>query len=385
MSRPRHQDTIAIAEAALEQITARNQPADPRSYALWYKFATGNSGLLCAAVNSRLARGGTLDAKDIDELHSAHISPTDASAKVNRLGARVAGEIEQVKAMIEAAEGSASHYSANLTDVSRRLGTVQDRDGVRAIVERLVLATKQMETSNGKLQDQLQVMWEVVRTESLTDALTSLGNRKFFDAALERSVAECHADNEPLSLLLADVDHFKQINDTFGHVVGDRVLRFVASTLKDTITGKDIAARYGGKEFAVIMPRTPLRAAVDVAEQLRLAVKKAELVRRSTGEKQSCLTISIGVAALHARTSPQAMIEAADVRRAVMTKELMKSSTGEHLGRVTISVGVAALQPHDSAQSLIERADNCLYAAKRSGRNCVIGERDERLLTAVAG
>ena len=231
MSRPRHQDTIAIAEAALEQISARNQPADPRSYALWYKFATGNSGLLCAAVNSRLARGGTLDAKDIDELHSAHISPTDASAKVNRLGARVAGEIEQVKAMIEAAEGSASHYSANLTDVSRRLGTVQDRDGVRAIVERLVSDTKQMETSNVKLQDQLQVMWEeiaqlrreldVVRTESLTDALTSLGNRKFFDSALERSVAECHADNEPLSLLLADVDHFKQINDTFGHVVGD--------------------------------------------------------------------------------------------------------------------------------------------------------------------
>jgi diguanylate cyclase len=118
------------------------------------------------------------------------------------------------------------------------------------------------------------------------------------------------------------------------------VLRFVASTLKDTITGKDIATRYGGEEFAVIMPRTPLRAAVDVAEQLRLAVKKAELVRRSTGEKQSCLTISIGVAALHARTSPQALIEAADV---------------------------------------------CLYAAKRSGRNCVIGERDERLLTAVAG
>jgi diguanylate cyclase (GGDEF)-like protein len=109
------------------------------------------------------------------------------------------------------------------------------------------------------------------------------------------------------------VDHFKQINDTFGHVVGDRVLRFVASTLKDTITGKDIAARYGGEEFAVIMPRTPLRAAVDVAEQLRVAVKKAELVRRSTGEKQSCLTISIGVAALHARTSPQALIEAADV------------------------------------------------------------------------
>jgi diguanylate cyclase len=142
MSRPRHQDTMAIAEAALEQITARSQPADPRSYALWYKFATGDSGLLCAAVNSRLARSGTFDAKDIDELHNAHITPTDASAKVTRLGARVAVEIEQVRTMIEAAERSASRYSANLIDVSRRLGTVQDRDGVRAIVERLVTTTK---------------------------------------------------------------------------------------------------------------------------------------------------------------------------------------------------------------------------------------------------
>ncbi len=346
----RHLDTMTVAGAALAQITTHGQPADPRSYALWYKFAAGDSGLLCAAVNSRLDRSGTLSSNDIDELHNAHVSPTDVSAKVDKLGARVADEIEQVMTTLEAAEGSASNYSANLARVSRRLGTARDREGVRALVESLAAAAKEMATTNVKLQDQMQAMWEevaqlrreleTVRTESLTDALTSLGNRKFFDAALEKSIAECHAGNEPLSLLLADIDHFKTINDTFGHVVGDRVLRFVGSTLKDTITGKDIAARYGGEEFAVIMPRTPLRAAVETADQLRLAVMKAELVRRSTGEKQTRLTISIGVAALHARTSPQALIEAADI---------------------------------------------CLHAAKRSGRNCVIGERDERLLTAMAG
>jgi diguanylate cyclase len=117
-------------------------------------------------------------------------------------------------------------------------------------------------------------------------------------------------------------------------------LRFVASTLKQSIKGKDVAARHGGEEFAVILPRTPLRAAIEVAEQLRLAVTKGELIRRSTGEKYTRVTISIGVAALHNRTSPQALLEAADV---------------------------------------------CLYAAKRCGRNCVVGEKDERLLTAMAG
>jgi diguanylate cyclase len=352
MNQPKskHQSTMATARAALGRIATHGQAADPRGYELWYKFATGHSGLLCAAVNSRLERSGTLSAKDIEEIYNAHISPTDASAKVDKLGARVADEIEQVMAMIEVAEDSASHYSSNLTQVSARLGTVKDREGVRAIVEGLVLATKEAESSNHKLQEQLQAMWEevgqlrndleTIRTESLTDALTSLGNRKYFNMALEKSVAEAHAKTAPLSLLFADIDRFKNINDTFGHVVGDRVLRFVANTMKGTLTGNDIAARYGGEEFAVIMPKTPLRAAVEIADQLRVAVMKGELVRRSTGEKQTRVTISIGVAALHSRTTPQALIEAADV---------------------------------------------CLYAAKRSGRNCVVGEKDEKLLTAVAG
>src|SRR5262245_53621111 len=185
-----------------------------------------------------------------------------------------------------------------------------------------------------------QLRKETIRTEGLTDALTSLGNRKFFATALEKSVAEAHAKTAPLALLLADIDQFRSINGKFGHIVGDRILRFVANTFKCTLTGNDIPARYGGARLAVIMPRTPLRAAVEVADQLRVAVTKGELVRRSTGEKQTRVTISIGVAALHSRTTPQALIEAADI---------------------------------------------CLHAAQRSGGNCVVGERDEKLLTAVAG
>ncbi len=346
----RHLSTMVTATAALGQMTARGQPADPGSYELWYQFAAANSGLLCAAVNSRLQRSGGLTAAERDDIHNAHIAPTDTGAKVDKLGARIADEIEQVMAMIEAAEGSASDYSANLSSVSERLGAVKDREGVRAIVESLVLATNEMETKNLGLQGQLQALaeevgqlredLETIRSESVTDALTALGNRKFFNASLERSVAQCHAENAPLALLLADVDHFKKINDSYGHVVGDRVLRFVANILKRGIKGRDVAARYGGEEFAVILPGTPLAGAMEVAEQLRLGVMKGELIRRSTGEKQMRVTISIGVAILHHRTSPQALIEAADV---------------------------------------------CLYAAKRSGRNCVIGEKDEKLLAAVAG
>jgi diguanylate cyclase len=341
--------TLRTAEAALEEIAARGQAVDPRSYALWYNYAAGDSGLLTAAINNKLARDGKLTPQEVEDLYGAHIAPADIPEKAGRIGERVGEELEQVMAIIMAAAGSTSVYSASLADGARRLDAATDEDGVRAAVEDLSMATARMELANVKLQDQLHAAMEEIgrlrreigtlQAESQTDQLTSLGNRKFFDSAVDKAVADAHAAKEPLSLLLVDVDHFKQINDTYGHVVGDKVLRYVARALKDSLKGKDISARCDNDVFAVILPRTTLAAALEVAEQLRQAVTKAELVHRSTGQKHSTLTVSIGV---------------------------------------------AALAPAASAQSLVETAAVCLHAAKRSGRNCAVGEADERLLEAVA-
>jgi diguanylate cyclase len=254
-------------------------------------------------------------------------------------------EIEQVMAMIGAAAGTASSYTENLATVSKNLGADPDDPTVRAIVESLVTATAEMQQNNQALEarlsaskqeiDQLQEHLETVRTESLTDPLTTLANRKSFDDALVRAIADAHACNGSLSLLLTDVDHFKKFNDTFGHLTGDQVLRLVAMSVKQNVKGQDIAARYGGEEFAVVLPNTALRAAIVVGDH---------------------------------------------IRRAVMAKELMKRSTGEHLGRVTISVGVAVLRSDDTPQTLIERADACLYAAKRNGRNQVVAENAPEII-----
>jgi diguanylate cyclase len=336
-----HERTIAFAEIALQQIRALHQSASPRNFEIWYQYATGYSPELNRAINEKLALKGALSDADIDEIYSTYLSSTRASEQIDTVGSRMMSEIKQVLAMIDTAAGSATSYSASLADASEKLQGANDGGALRAVIEHLVTGAKEMETNNKKLEDrlsasrqeieQLQQNLEVVRTESLTDPLTTLSNRKFFDAELGKAMAAARQSGEPLSLLMSDVDHFKSFNDRYGHLIGDQVLRLVAISVKQNVKGQDIAARYGGEEFAIALPKTALRDATTVADQ---------------------------------------------IRDAVMTKELMRRSSGERLGYVTISIGVALLRPDDTPQSLIERADACLYAAKRHGRNRVICEAD---------
>ncbi len=336
-----HERTIAFAEIALGQIRALRLPASPRHFEIWYTYATGYSPSLNQTINETLARNGTLSENDINHLYETYISSSRFTDRIDRVGSQVKDEIEQVMAMIGAAAGTASSYSENLANVTQKLGVAADESAVRTIVESLVHATKEMEKDNQALEarlkastneiTQLQENLEVVRNESLTDPLTTLANRKYFDTSLAKAITESRASSQQLSLLMTDIDHFKKFNDSYGHLTGDQVLRLVAMSVKQNVKGMDTAARYGGEEFAVVLPNTVLRDAMIVAEHIRCAV---------------------------------------------MGKDLIKRSTGERLGRVTISVGVATLRPTDTAQTLIERADTCLYAAKRGGRNKVIGEAD---------
>ena len=243
--------------------------------------------------------------------------------------------------ILSEALGMSSNYDATLNGASQTLSAAQTLDQVKSIVETVARSTRQMRNTNKVLEDRLasskseisnlQHSLEAIRAESLTDPLTGLGNRKYFDRMIETAVQTSLAANEPLSLLMFDIDHFKSFNDSYGHLTGDQVLRLVGQSLKQLMKGQDITARYGGEEFAVVLPNTALRHALSIADQLR---------------------------------------------RTVMAKELKKKSTGEILGRVTISVGVSLLRPDDDTDALIERADACLYAAKRAGRNRVICEAD---------
>ena len=181
----------------------------------------------------------------------------------------------------------------------------------------------------------LQVNLEAVRTESLTDPLTQLANRKYFDAALEKAIADASREERAA---FTDADRrrsFQGFNDNFGHLTGDQVLRLVAMSVKNNVKGKDTAARYGGEEFAVILPNT--------------------ISARGDHRRRP-----------HPPRSDVKRTDETFNRGAPRTCDDLDRSCGSTQGRY--------------AQSLIERADDCLYAAKRNGRNRVMCEADPEVV-----
>lgn len=161
--------------------------------------------------------------------------------------------------------------------------------------------------------------------ETRLDSLTGLHNRRAFEEMIQREVQIAARDNTPLTLLMMDLDHFKQLNDTWGHALGDRALRTFGGVLL-TVTGtRDAVARLGGEEFAILLPGRSPRSALSLAERLRATV------------------------------------------------EGLRLSEGEELVRFTVSVGLSSLQPGELGfEPMLRRADRALYKVKRSGRNRVL-------------
>lgn len=333
--------TFTISQRALELMKSYGSSASPRSYEVWYTYVSGQKPALNDAVKRIAAENGKVDDGNIDALHAEYISSDRFTEEAEKTGAVVISEIDQVMEMLDMALGSTQKYGESLDAFAADLNSGVDRSRVREIVSSLVLATKDVRATNTTLEarlretrgeiDTLRETLEAVRMESLTDPLTGIANRKHFEEMLVKSLDQALVERSPLALIVIDIDHFKRFNDTYGHLTGDQVLRLVGMTMREQVKSKATLARFGGEEFGIIMPDTSLETA------------------RATAER---------------------------VRNSVMSRELIKRSTGESLGKVTISVGVSAMRKGDTAVSLLERADQCMFFAKRIGRNRTIADSD---------
>src|SRR5690348_13873703 len=173
-----------------------------------------------------------------------------------------------------------------------------------------------------RLRDNVQLSIEL----AITDPLTGLSNRRYMESHVGTLIEQAATRGKPLTVLVIDIDYFKSINDTYGHDAGDDVLREFAIRIKKSVRGIDLACRYGGEEFVVLMPETDMAVATTVAERLR---------RRIAGEP-------------------------------------FPIQQGARRVEVTISIGIATLGREEGAAALLKRADQALYRAKRDGRNRVV-------------
>jgi diguanylate cyclase (GGDEF)-like protein len=176
------------------------------------------------------------------------------------------------------------------------------------------MSADQAQEVNARLRQQLEEVAKLqaaLKEQAIRDALTGLYNRRYLDETLERELAGARRENRPLCMVLLDIDHFKQLNDTYGHQAGDEALKAVAEALHHHVRAEDIACRYGGEEFLILMPHITLPVAAERAEGWRRVI---EGIRLDAGGKEIGLTASLGVAAYpeHGRT-PDELTSDADL------------------------------------------------------------------------
>ena len=322
---------LSLAQQTVELFARHNVPVSPSNYEIWITHLAGLNPSLSREIQTRVDGGEEFTDSVSDTLFERFFSNTRLTAEMVQTSESIARELSGVVSTLRNAGEQTGAYADTLERAVASFEGGDEPANVSSILGSLTAATRAIIDNNRRLSEQmeasseqvntLQTALQAVKVEALTDGLTGLANRRFFDEVLHRHAAE---ESGGLCLLMCDIDHFKRFNDTWGHLVGDQVIRFISSVLRQHTPPLGTAARYGGEEFAIVLPGGGLMAAAEIA---------------------------------------------AAINHSVRTKQLSRRSTGEVIGAVTISIGVAQHRSGESASDLLGRADACLYASKRAGRD----------------
>lgn len=311
----------------------------PNNYKVWYEYASGNPRL-SEVINGMIENGRPITQKVNDRLYSDYVEYSHMPV-YHKLEEGIKRILLEMMDGITTTGKEVSERGKKIEKISSQVSVSDGSEKIKSFATSILSETRAIVESSEQFKSRLEHTSEEVvalkkelateKEKAVTDPLTGVANRRALESELKQKIKEASEKKLNLCLLMADIDHFKRVNDTHGHLVGDKVLTITSTMLKEQVKGKDFIARYGGEEFVILLPDTPIVGAMIVAEKIRVSVEGLQL-------------------------------------------QVKKTQTRESIGKVTISIGVAKYIPGESMEDFIARADKCLYHSKANGRNRVTGE-----------
>jgi diguanylate cyclase len=325
---------------ALGYLIKYDLPANPVNYTVWYEYVSGRNLKLKKAVDLSIKSDHPMDGKCIENFYQKYVTDGDRIV-ISRLLTQINLLLRDITHHILETEGDLAGHGRNLGNLAEKINSVHDFEGIREIVDQMLQETRGLIKSGSRLQSRMSVSSEDLKQlsqeleksqkEAQTDILTGLANRRGLEKVFELERIRARQNMAPFCVVLMDIDHFKKVNDSHGHLVGDSMLKGISKILTQHLRKNDVAARFGGEEFLIVLPETDIDGACAVAKK---------------------------------------------IQKALACKEWKVKESGKRIGTVTVSMGVARYAMNEPQEDLIKRADKALYKAKRNGRNQVVIQAD---------
>jgi len=329
----------AYIKQILPLMVRHNVAANPINYAIWYDYVAGNNAKLTEVVNKLISQQIPIDSEISIELYKKHVcnASLESFEKINEHIQKV---IAQASISINDTYKKAEITNDSFQKKTLVLENISEATDIKIVLQEIIQETQSLAATSQAMKNKLDEAnkeMELLRLEltqvrqmAVTDGLTGLLNRRAFDMTLAEIIEQSEPDKTYLSLL--DIDHFKRVNDDYGHTVGDNVIKYVAALMKKHSEDHHYVARYGGEELAIIMPNTSEDKAIEISENIRSSMESSRLKRKDNNQP---------------------------------------------LHKITLSIGIAQLRAGDDSESLVVRADSALYQAKETGRNKVVHHQNQ--------
>jgi diguanylate cyclase len=324
------------ARRALDLARQHDLPLLPNVFDVLFRYCAGTTEGVSAFIDGRMVGTERLDLDTVMDCWDRCVGPHAIHEGLESVSNNLNRGMDRLFAQVESGIDSQTKFAGDLKEGLSVLASSGDRNSLRDVARKLYQSNHNALSASHDFAQELarshqllreaRAELETLRETAFIDHLTQLPNRRRLERALDDAVSESASQHKPLCVAVLDIDHFKKVNDTWGHLVGDNVLRRVGRLLRQNVKGRDLAARAGGEEFALVLPATRLQDASRLVESIRQQMEEVVWVRE-TDEAE--------------------------------------------IGVITLSAGIAQWQSGETAAKLMDRADKELYRAKASGRNRV--------------